>query len=119
MKRFVLLLAVVFAIASVGTAALAGAMAPEATSVTEVASQSLGLLTICDADQQAPAKAVTFKPCGKRVNGKVVACHPDPQLVVLAASVCLPPSSVVPAAIHAVPDGLQMLHGPYRPPRLI
>lgn len=119
MNRFVLLFAIIFAIASVGTAALAGAMAPEATSVTAVSSQSLGLLAICDVDHSAPAKAVTFKPCGKRVNGKVVACHPDPQLVVLAAGVCLPPAAVVPALIQAVPRGLQMLHGPYRPPRLI
>ena len=113
MNRFALVIAVLFAVASLTLATVSAVFAaddgPGATTVTAVA--------FCLSGQDAPAKAPSFKPCGKRVNGFAVLCHADPVLLPQAAPAFAPPRLTrlarlaAPLADSGAPQRL------FRPPR--
>lgn len=78
-----LVITVIFAWGSVAGSALASAMpASPVAMVDHIAASAVS--DLCE--EYHPAKAPTFKPCGKKVNGKVVECHQNPIVMPTAAA---------------------------------
>jgi hypothetical protein len=116
MNRLALFIAVLFALASVSLATVSGVFAADngpglATIV------AAGPAALCVSDDGGPAKAPTFKPCAKKVNGQGVLCHADPGLLPAALAAPLAAPAPRPGRVAALPRRPGLPPGLFRPPR--
>ncbi len=110
MNRFLLVIAVLFALASSGGATMANA-----ASSGEFWSVSSSGQCIEPTAEFEPAPA--FKRCGKKVNGQAVPCQPSPAVMPVAVGFMAARGQPRYAVASEATPTLSVFRGWFRPPR--
>ena len=114
MKFFAILAVLLFAFASVSLSAISGAVRSDSS---EVSLSQSGHVAFCQVENGTDRSSI-FRPCSKRINGQVVACHFDAGLPIGGLNYRFKGPARQLAVVRAAELELSLKWAHYRPPQL-
>jgi hypothetical protein len=117
MPRVVLLIAVLFGFVAFSVSGSWLASVPAHAGAPVVVAAVEG--DICLDAPEAPLRAVSFKPCSKKINGKAVECHRCPMVVPVAVGFVLPELAHSLEVVERHLVSRAVFESQFRPPRAL